>query len=120
MTLGWEPDASLWADIDRLGIPRDFVQAQIPEFRRYWAVERPLEQRPGWERTLLAQVQRNWKREQETAGGTAVAPWRPTSKGHPSGRGEFRTWGELRQARNVAVSLGWADNEPHEDFIDAR
>lgn len=97
MTADWQPDPSLWDDLATLGIGRAFGESLLPEFRRYWGEERAQEERPGWNRTFLAHVQRNWKREQERPpGGTEVTPLRPAPSGHRYGGGGFRTFEQMR------------------------
>jgi DNA-binding MarR family transcriptional regulator len=93
----WMPDADLWDDIAKLAIGRGFAESLVPEFRRYWREDRAGEKRPGWNRTFLAHVQRNWTREKERhKGGTNVTPLRPVPSGHRNGGGNFRTFEQMR------------------------
>lgn len=115
MTDDWMPDADLWDDIAKLAIDRGFAESLLPEFRRYWREDRAGEIRPGWNRTFLSHVQRNWKREMERpAGGTNVTPLR---KGAVfNGPANFRTLGEMRAERNIQIAKEWV-NETSERCI---
>ena len=120
MTADWQPDAKLWDDLATLGIDRDFAQALLPEFRRYWEEERAGEERPGWNRTFLAHVQRNWRREKERpTGGTNLTPLRPLAGSAHRGRGDFRTF-EQRRAENTQRAIDeFLHGDNVGDIIDA-
>jgi hypothetical protein len=103
--------------LEQAGIEADFAMTLISEFVLYWQ-ERG-ERRPGWDATFLNNAKAQWMREQARRSGGNVTPFRPDAGSSPLRRGEFRTWGEQRQQRNVALALDWA-NTAQEDCINAQ
>ena len=102
MVLGWIPDPTLWGDFDELGIDRKFAESCLPEFRRYFIEEKVL--RPGWERSFLTWVKRDWAKKERHQGGTNITPLRPAPSGHRGGGGNFRTL-EERRAENTQRAI---------------
>ena len=61
---GWEPKAETMAGlVFKQGIPREFCDALIWEFRIYWTDRG--DARPGWDATFVRHAKEQWKREQE-------------------------------------------------------
>ena len=60
----WEPKAETMAGlVFKQGIPREFCDALIWEFRIYWTDRG--DARPGWDATFVRHAKDQWKREQE-------------------------------------------------------
>ncbi len=55
----WQPDDELSRQISMLGIPADFVSAQIPPFVRYWREQGVAHH--AWGSRFLKEVLRNWR-----------------------------------------------------------
>ncbi|GIX31847.1 MAG: hypothetical protein KatS3mg124_2319 [Porticoccaceae bacterium] len=77
---GWRPAADVVAQLEQYGLPRQFIEEQIPEFVAYWQARD--EPRHGWHARFLRHALRRW-REAEAATAragraTAMTPdWRP-------------------------------------------
>ena len=56
----WQPSPPALDILRQQGIPADFAQACLPEFRLYWA-ERG-EKRPGWDASFVNSVKRSWEK----------------------------------------------------------
>lgn len=87
MTLEWQPDATTVGVILRTGVPREFIDQVLPEFRLYWldrACAKP------WGAALVAHVRRQWVMRPQPAaqrpGGFASDKPRPRPEDTVSGR----------------------------------
>ncbi|MDG4550754.1 MAG: DnaT-like ssDNA-binding domain-containing protein [Candidatus Contendobacter sp.] len=60
LPVDWIPDSSTYAFLEKQGIPRDFAESCLDEFRLYWRENG--EHRPGWEATFLNSVKRSYER----------------------------------------------------------
>jgi hypothetical protein len=61
----WVPDQDTLDQCERLGIPRDFAETTIWEFRRFW--ESNGKTMADWGGTFVNNAKRCWKKEQENA-----------------------------------------------------
>jgi hypothetical protein len=60
MTDTWTPSEDCWRLVDKAGIPRDFAESMMGEFRLYWRDEGT--RRKSWNATFLNRVKDQWAR----------------------------------------------------------
>jgi hypothetical protein len=83
MAPSWQPDDSTMRLLAQQGVPKQFVDEQVPTFVQYW-LERG-EARHAWGNRFLKQVLREWHIWQSDQNRKAdTAPWENTSASEPA------------------------------------
>ncbi|MBT5330706.1 MAG: hypothetical protein HOL48_02875 [Porticoccaceae bacterium] len=77
----WQPDSSTQRLLAQQGIPKEFVEGQVPTFVQYW-LERG-ESRHAWGNRFMKQVIREWNRWQAEQNKATDLPWEQNNSSEP-------------------------------------